>query len=71
MKSFWHFLGAVILIWLMGAIVLRIIYVLRTGRDLPHGCGCNDSGAQREPAPVAAALQPAPAALPTIQSILG
>jgi len=34
MKNFWLFLGALILLIVIGHLVYPIIYILRTGRDL-------------------------------------
>jgi hypothetical protein len=34
MKSFWHFLGALILLLVAGSFIYRVVYSLRTGRDL-------------------------------------
>ena len=34
MKKFWMFLGAVVILAIVGGLIYRMTYVLRTGRDL-------------------------------------
>ncbi len=54
MKSFWHFLGLLILLIVAGSLLYKLVYALRTGRDLQ----ADRAGAA---AKLLSAVQPGPA----------
>lgn len=64
--KFWQFLGAVVLLLIFGAIITRVVYILRTGHDLDADRAASLRGLLGKGTPAAAAQpgtpEPAPMA---------